>query len=186
MIWTAAAFWAASLSLAAVVAPQPGLAQQTPTAEADAGPTDGDMLPMFLGARDGRGANGPTTPSSVWYSGVDFAKGSHYVFIGGTVALNGDISRNGFYLRAYGSRVDYDLDPGDGRGYQLDVMLGYRVNLGKVFGGVYIGADYQNFRLNPDDPFAEVRGTDWGFKVAADVATLRQGTPHYFALEGNY
>jgi hypothetical protein len=65
-------------------------------------------------------------------------------------------------------------------------MLGYRVNMGKAFGGVFIGADYQNFHLDPDDPFAEVRGTEWGFKVSADVATLRNGLPYYLALEGNY
>jgi hypothetical protein len=185
-VWAGAALWAASLALAAVAAPQPGLAQEAPAAEPTAGLGDTDTLPMYLGARNGRAAHDPATLSGVWYAGYDAARGSNYYFIGGTVALNGDISRNGFFLRAYGSRIDYDLHPGDGLGYQADLMVGYRVNLNRVYGGLYIGADYQNFRLDPDDPFAEVRGTEWGFKVSADVATLRQGTPHYFALEGNY
>jgi hypothetical protein len=127
-----------------------------------------------------------TTLRGVWYSGFDAVKGAHYVFSGGTVALNGDLSRDGFFVRAYGSRVDYDLDPGNGRGYQADLMLGYRVGYDKIYGGLHIGVDYQNYRLDPDDPSSEVRGTEWGFKVAADLATLREGTPLYYALAGNY
>ncbi len=183
---SSAALWAASVLLAAMVTAQPGLAQQAPADKSDAGPGVAELPPMLLGGRDGKVSHGPATLSTVWYSGYDAAKGSRYVFSGGAVALNGDISRNGFYLRTYGSRVDYDLNPGDGRGYQVDVMLGYRVSVDKMFGGVYIGADYQNFRLDPDDPLAEVRGTEWGFKVAADVATLRNGLPYYLALEGSY
>jgi hypothetical protein len=179
-----AALWVASLLLAALATAQPGLAQQT-SDKSDVGPDAGDLPPMFLGSR-GKVSDGPPTLSTVWYSGYDAVRGSQYAFTGAAVALNGDISRNGFYLRAYGSRVDYDLDPGDGRGYQADLMLGYRVSLGNVFGGAYIGADWQNYRLRPDDPDAEVRGTEWGFKVAADVATLRNGLPYYLALEGNY
>ncbi len=185
---TAVALWAASLSLAVIltiVTAQPGLAQQA-SDKSDAGPGAVDLTPMFLGGRDAKVVHGPWTPSTVWYSGYDVVKGSRYVFTGAAVALNGDIYRNGFYLRSYGSRVDYDLDPGNGLGYQIDVMLGYRMTLGKVFGGVYIGADYQNFRLDPDDPFAEVRGPEWGFKVEADVATLRNGLPYYLGLEGYY
>jgi hypothetical protein len=178
-----AALRAASLALAATLTAQLGLAQEAPADKSDAGRGDADLAPMFLG---GKVEHGPATPSTVWYSGYDAAKGSQYVFTGGAVALNGDISRNGFYLRTYGSLVDYALHPGDGRGYQVDVMLGYRVNLGKLFGGAYIGADFQDFELDPDDPFAEVRGTEWGFKVAADVATLRNGLPYYLALEGSY
>jgi len=122
----------------------------------------------------------------VWYSGYDVVKGEHYWFSGATVALNGDLSRNGFFVRTYGSLVDYDLDPGDGRGYQADLMLGYRASRGWLDGGVYVGVDYQDYRLDPDDRRVEVRGTEWGFKVAADLETLREESPFYFALEGEY
>jgi hypothetical protein len=184
-IGAGAALWATSLLLAAVAAPQPGLAQQAPAAKSDAGGIDVATPPMFLGARNGKVDEDPVLRGA-WFSGYDYAKGANYAYSGGIAALNGDLSRNGFFLRLYGSRVDYDLDPGNGRGYQVDVMLGYRVSTPKIEGGLYIGADYQNYRLDPDDPTAEVRGTDWGFKVAADLATVREGTPFYFALEGEY
>jgi hypothetical protein len=184
-IGAGAALWVASLLLAAVAAPQPGLAQQAPAAKSDAGGIGAATLPMFLGAPNGKVDEDPVL-RGVWFSGYDYAKGANYVYTGSIFALNGDLSRNGFFLRLYGSRVAYDLNPGDGRGYQADVMLGYRVITPKIEGGLYVGADYQNYRLDPDDPTAEVRGTDWGFKVVADLATVREGTPFYFALEGEY
>jgi len=180
------------------VAPQLGRAQMQTAGEAGGAIDAGLLLPpaglLNAGAIHGFGPfawftgepKASSTLRGVWYSGYDAVKGAEYAFTGGTVALNGDLSRNGFFVRVYGSGVAYDLDVGDGRGYQADLMLGYRVSHGKVYGGLYLGADYQDYRLSPDDPTAEVRGTEWGFKVAADMATLREGTPIYYALTGNY
>jgi hypothetical protein len=184
-MWVGAARLAASLLLAAVAVPQSGLAQQAPAADVEVAGLGTDTPLTFLGARNGSVDEDPIL-RGMWFSGYDYVRGAHYGFTGAAVALNGDLSRNGFFLRLYGSRVDYDLDPGDGRGYQVDVMLGYRVNTPKIEGGLYIGADHQNYRLDPDDPTAEVRGTEWGFKVVADLATVREGTPFYFGLEGEY
>ena len=164
VVGTTAAFRAGATVLAAAFTLQLGQAQEAPFAW----------------------NTGAPTLRGVWFSGYDVDRGSHYGFSGVTVALNGDLSRDSFHLRVYGSRVDYDLDPGNGRGYQGDLMLGYRVNHGKVDGGLYVGVDYQNYRLDPDDPTAKVRGTEWGFKVAADLETPRDGTAIYYALEGEY
>jgi len=161
-----AAFRAGAALLSAAFAPQLGQAQETPSAWNPDDPT-----PTLRG---------------VWYTGYDTDKGSHYVFSGATVALDGDLSRNGFHVRLYGSLVDYDRDPGNGRGYQSDLMLGYRVSHGRVDAGLYIGVDYQNYRLDPDDPTEEPRGTEWGFKVVADVETQRENSPIYYALDGEY
>jgi hypothetical protein len=121
----------------------------------------------------------------VWFGGYDFVKGSRYYFDGLVLALNGDLSRDGWALRAYGSRVDYDLNLGDGRGYQADLMLGYRFARGQIAGGVYVGVDYQDFKLSPDDVTAEVRGTEVGVAVAANLETSRD-LPGYFSLNGKY
>ena len=191
------AFWSLSAFVFFILAPPSVQAQQASEPKWDVGTIDANTLFIPAGVTKGTVARGhnPTTDSEdsatergVWYSGYDAVRGAQYAFTGGTVALNGDLSRNGFFLRAYGSWVRYELDPGHGRGYQTDLMLGYRFNdeKGKIYGGIYIGADYQNYRLDPDDPTAQVRGTEWGFKVAADLATLREGTPLYYALVGNY
>jgi hypothetical protein len=85
-----------------------------------------------------RSSAGPSEPTErgVWFGGYDTVKGSNYYFDGIIVALNGNMSRDGLALRVYGSRVDYDLDPGDGRGYQADIMLGYRFTRANVDGGI--------------------------------------------------
>src|SRR4029453_8043009 len=99
------------------------------------------------------------TKRGVWFGGVDVVTGATYSFDGVILALNRDISKDGWALRAYGSRVDFDQDPtGDGRGWQGDLMLGYLFHRNAFSGGIYLGADYQNYKLSPDDPTTSVRG----------------------------
>jgi hypothetical protein len=136
------------------------------------------------GMRSGSYAKEPTE-RGVWFSGYDFIKDSRYAFDGMVLALNGDLSRDGWALRVYGSRVDYDAHPGDGRGYQADLMLGYRFSRNQLYGGIYAGIDYQDYKLKPDNPTAEVRGTEVGFAVAGNLETSRD-LPYYFSLSGKY
>jgi Cellulose biosynthesis protein BcsS len=203
-----AAFRAVAALLFVVLAPQLGQAQQTSPSTADIGTidgvtlstTDGATLSMPAGVRkssvtrsrdrspstkDSNDSEEPTE-RGYWYTGYDVVRGSQYAYSGGSVALNGDLSKNGFHVRLYGSWVGYDLNPGHGNGYQTDLMLGYRISTEKLDAGLYIGADYQNYRLRPDDPTSEVRGTEWGFKVAGDLASPREGNLFYYALTGNY
>src|SRR5262245_59539074 len=127
----------------------------------------------------------PEALRGVLFSGVDGVEGARYTYGGAIVALNGDLSRDGFVLRAYGSRVDYDLDPGNGVGWQGDLMLGYKFARSGLWGSVFAGADYQNHRLSPDNPDENVRGTEIGIKVGADLSTPH-GSQFYAALSANY
>src|ERR1700737_1040649 len=81
------------------------------------------------------------TERGVWFSGYDFDRGSRYIFDGIIVALNGDLWRNGFAVRAYGSRADFDLNPGNGHQWQGDLMLGYIFSRNHFYGGAYAGVD---------------------------------------------
>jgi hypothetical protein len=127
----------------------------------------------------------PTPPRGVFFSGADAAQGSWYAYDGVVIALNGDLTRDGFMLRLYGSYVQYDLDPGHGTGWQGDAMVGYKFSRGPVWGSIFIGVDSQNYNLSPDDPTAKVRGQETGFKVAGHLSTA-YGSPFYAAIEGNY
>jgi hypothetical protein len=120
-----------------------------------------------------------------FFSGYDFADGSIRSYQGIVVSLGGDMRRDGLVVRASGARVDYDITPGDGRGYQADLMLGYAFNHSGMRGGIYAGADYQDFRLKPDNPAENLRGTEIGFKIAADVETKRTA-PYYASVSGAY
>ncbi len=142
---------------------------------------------------DGLKDTGPlpaAAKSIVLFSGFDTAKDSEYFYQGAIVALNRDIGRDGFQLRAYGSHVDYQYDNGgtrtDGDGWQGDAMIGYKIGLGRLWAAAFIGIDYQKHQLTPDDLSNPVRGSEVGFKVAADIASLRSEGPIYFSLSGNY
>ena len=121
----------------------------------------------------------------VYFSGYDVVTDSRYAYSGIIVALNGDMGRDGYFVRAYGALGDFDLNPGDGRQWQGDVALGYMFSRSSIDYEIYAGVDYQNVRLRPDDPTAEVRGTEWGFKVGAGIETEKE-LPYYFRIEGNY
>src|SRR5437867_3192247 len=71
-------------------------------------------------SRDDQAAPGVERGSG--FLGYDGVNGANFFAAGMMIALNGDLSRDGWVVRAQASRVDYDLDPGDGRGYQADVL----------------------------------------------------------------
>ncbi len=128
--------------------------------------------------------------SIVLFSGYDAAPDSSYMYQGAVLALNRDIGRDGVLLRAYGSHGDYEYGSGvtrtDGDSWQGDAMIGYKVGLGHAWAAAYVGIEYQKHQLTPDDLTNAVRGTEVGFKVAADIASLRTEGPIYFSLSGSY
>jgi hypothetical protein len=144
------------------------------------------------GLKDDYSAAGGTK-GWVAFSGFDVVQDASYMFQGVVVSFNRDIGRDGFLLRVYGGHVDYQYDDVsvtggeiDGDGWQGDVMIGYKIGRGHLWAAAYLGVDYQDHDLTPDDLDNPVRGSEVGFKAAADIATLRQGTPLYFALSGQY
>jgi hypothetical protein len=147
-------------------------------------------LATFSQAAAAGGSSTKDTPAEpvergVYFSGYDVVTDSRYTYSGIIVALNGDMGRDGFFVRGYGAYGNFDQNPGDGRQWQGDVALGYMFTRGSLGYEIYAGVDYQNVRLRPDDPTAEVRGTEWGFKVGAGIETEKE-LPYYFRLEGNY
>ena len=127
----------------------------------------------------------PPPKRGVYFSGIDFVEGATYTYSGIIVATNGDLARDGVLVRLYGSWVGYDLDPGDGRGLQGDAMIGYKFTRGPVWGSIFVGVDVQDFDLSPDDPTARVRGSETGFKVSGDLATV-YGSPVHASIGGSY
>jgi Cellulose biosynthesis protein BcsS len=88
------------------------------------------------------------------------------------VALNRNINKDGFLLRTYGSLAVYQYaspiiasDTINGQLYQLDVMPGYQIVRGASTLGGYVGFDYQESSLQPEDPTNPLRGTATGLKV---------------------
>lgn len=103
-------------------------------------------------------------------AGFDVAPQSLYWYTAAITAVNGDIAKSGFLLRTYGSVAVFQYATTavagtvDGELWQLDIMPGYQLIRGSVTLGGYVGLDYQQAQLSPDDPTNQVNGTATGVK----------------------
>jgi hypothetical protein len=126
-------------------------------------------------------------------AGFDAAPQSLYWYSEGVVALNRDIGRDGFLLRSYGSLAVYQYpSPLEGRGnidgqlWQLDVMPGYQIVRGASTLGGFVGFDYQESSLEPDDPTNPQRGTATGVKLEGHYYFDDATQPYDISLVGEY
>jgi hypothetical protein len=119
------------------------------------------------------------TTSKVVFSGIDFADDSVAGYTGIVVAANGNLGQDGLLFRAVGVNAQYEYDSTiggapaiiDGDAWMLDAMVGYQwLRPGFRF-GTYIGVEYQDHDLTPDDPTNSVNGDEVGFKVVGDFET---------------
>lgn len=122
--------------------------------------------------------NGRPRAVSIFY-GTDFARNSHGYFLGGTIALNGDLGKSGFVLKGNAGLSNYDYltttVPGgevEGESTQVNGLVGYQFSQDRIGATIAIGADYQNIDLSPDDPGATTKGSETGFIVSGDLYVL--------------
>jgi hypothetical protein len=135
------------------------------------------------------GYKGSSAKSIVTFSGIDIAKDAFYSYSGIVVALNRDLGKDGFLVKAYGAYGTYEYDSNvriEGTGLQGDLMLGYKLGLGRMYGAAWMGVDVQDYDLDPNDPTSRVRGSEVGFKVGADLETNAGSGPMYLGLSGIY
>ena len=125
-------------------------------------------------------------------TGFDAAPQSLYWYDEAIVALNHDMAKDGFLFRMYGTLAVYNYAssdvPGgnvDGKLWQFDLMPGYQVVRGGATFGGYVGLDYQDSQLTPNDPTNQLRGTKAGVKVAGsfDFEDEKQPIATSFAAE---
>jgi Cellulose biosynthesis protein BcsS len=155
-------------------------------------------------AADGRNRNGnggggysvaDTTYSTVAISGFDVTRNADYYYSGIYYALNRDLSRDGFLVRVLGVRGFYEYDGEFAWGadqvhanYWIgDAMIGYQWVRGGTDISALIGVEYQDHQLSENDTSNPLRGSEVGFKVAADIESNGNGnSPWYYALGGSY
>jgi hypothetical protein len=105
------------------------------------------------------------------FTGVDIAHNSWYAYLGGVTALSGqDIStQEGWLARVAGGYGQYDYNKPlvgniDGDVGNVDLMVGYGMPIsgGKV--SAYLGANWTDHDLSPNDPANDARGSKLGVK----------------------
>lgn len=139
-----------------------------------------------------------TTPhtgatSTVVFSGIDFSKDSYAGWTGLIVSLERDLGKSGFMFRAVGVHAGYEYDTTfgttpaviDGDAWIGDVMIGYQAVHPALRAAAYIGIEYQDHDLTPDDPSNRVNGDEAGFKVVGELESPWDSR-FYFGAIGAY
>jgi hypothetical protein len=158
------------------------------------------VLAMVLGAgatlSPASAGGGYQPPDDAVYSflvasGGDISKSAGEGYLGLYFALNRDLDRDGFIVRLLGTRGLYDYTDNDigfdGKYWQGDAMLGYQWVRGGIDFAVYLGVDYQDYKISPNDPASKLIGDEVGFKVAVDLESNgRTNSPYYYNLTGSY
>jgi hypothetical protein len=123
------------------------------------------------------------------FTGTDFGPNAVTPYAGVLASLDGNLAASGFLFRALGVHSDYDYHSAvgkvDGRLNLADAMLGYQYVGSSIYLAFYLGVEYQEHDLSPNDPTNPVSGAETGFKIAG---TVRIPLPDLFSIEitGNY
>ncbi|MDX1975915.1 MAG: cellulose biosynthesis protein BcsS [Rickettsiales bacterium] len=124
------------------------------------------------------------------FTGGSITDDTHYAYVGGVTAFNGDIEKDGWLLRVTAATGSYDYSTGaggidgslrniDGDVTASDFMAGYQVYFkgrgpkpDRLTG--YLGLDSQNHKLSPTDLFNPVRGNETSVKGQVEVLYYAQ------------
>lgn len=108
-------------------------------------------------------------------------------------AFNGDLAKGGALLRVSSSLAAYNYEASlarsseiDGLLYQVDVMPGYQIVRGGATFGAYLGFDFQDSQLSPNDPTNAVNGSKGGIKIALSYEYDEKKHPITGSLNGEY
>lgn len=111
------------------------------------------------------------------FTGVDVAHDAWYAYVGGDTGLQGQdiLTQPGFIGRINGGYGQYSYDkPGtgniDGDSGNVGLMLGYGTNFSGGRVSAYLGGDWINQNLSPNDPLANAEGSRFGAKAQLEVS----------------
>ena len=128
--------------------------------------------------------------SSVLFAGIDWRDKANFSYIGLTQHYNGDILSDGFLIRAMVGHSNYEysteFDPRiDATANSLELMLGYQKVMDNYLARGFLGLEYEDHELSPDNTFDENRGSDIGAKVRVELET-DFASPNYASLFASY
>jgi len=130
--------------------------------------------------------------STVVFAGADAREKNYYPYAGLIHHFNGDITGDGVLLRVFGLYSIYSYTTNavatgdvDAHATAFDVMVGYQKALQDFTLRGFLGLDYEDHHLSPDNPFDANRGSDTGVKVQGEVET-NYGSPYYGSLIGSF
>lgn len=130
--------------------------------------------------------------STIAFAGADVREDSYYGYIGLRHHLSGDILSDGVLLRGFGLYGEYEYDSPAVAGGEVDAdvvafdaMVGYQKALENIFLRGYVGLEFEDHDLSPNNTFDSNRGSDFGAKVLGEIET-DYVSPFYGSLIGSY
>lgn len=128
---------------------------------------------------------------TILFTGTDNREDADYYYIGLIHHFSGNILSDGFMVRAMGSYADYEYNRGsflgdtDGDATNFDVMLGYQKVMEHFSARAFVGFEYEDHDLSPNNSFDDNRGTHLGVKVQGELET-DFASPAYGSLLTSY
>lgn len=117
--------------------------------------------------------------TDVW-AGANVAHNSWFAYVGGATALQGQdiLTQPGFLARLSGGYGQYSygrtgLSDVDGDVGQADLMLGYGVPFAGGHASAYVGGDWIDQKLSPNDPNNSAHGSEGGLKLQLEATDLK-------------
>lgn len=130
--------------------------------------------------------------STILFGGWDVREKTDYPYVGVIHHFSGDLLSSGFLVRALVYQADYEYDSAavaggevDGRATGGDLMIGYQKVYETYSARGYIGLDYEDHDLSPNNVFDSNRGSDTGVKVQVELET-DYALPKYGSLIASY
>ncbi len=130
-------------------------------------------------------------PSTVLFSGFDVKEDSYFLHLGGVHAWNGDLNTDGWLLRGFVGFGEYDYNAGGALGkvngdvFTADLMVGYQWFDSNVRYSAYVGGNFADNDLSPNDPANSTRGSEFGAKVQLEAETANV-TDYYVSGAASY
>lgn len=113
---------------------------------------------------------------NVVFGGYSFGEDVSYGYLGGATALSGDIEKDGVLLRVGGGLGKYNYSAPSavggavtGQVSSVDLMVGYQQNFDYGRLATYLGANYDNYKLNKADNGNRVTGGKSGAKGQVEL-----------------
>jgi hypothetical protein len=106
-------------------------------------------------------------------AGGEIAEAAYYSYVGIVLPLGTPQHGRGWFQRYWLDRYGYEYDGAPGRveadAYGAEAALGYGGSNEAGWWGVSLGVRYTDTTLEPDDPAANGRGSQFGGKLQVDV-----------------
>jgi hypothetical protein len=137
------------------------------------------LAASFAAADDQAGAPGAARDAGVGakfllFSGTDFWRDGAFLY-GGVMWSPAGLNHDGFTLKVLVGGGTYRYQSGalateiDGQQYVGSVMAGWRFKVDRLEATVFLGPDFQDHKLTPDDPGGRMHGRYFGARAGLDI-----------------